>query len=197
MTADDAAPGSRDGAARFNKLEDRLSSATGSPGTTSFHGGEVRMTLEEFARLIGIIEVAIDTCSTTEKDVRDHEVTRALKTRGLETELARSRGVLAGLRRLAEEERAHAGALSCDAVLELLRAVAPPPSFTLPEIGAALSRAADDVLELLDEDPFRDGVNLVVNAAGHYLEHPDDDLDDAIGASYDSDPEEVRGWIQQ
>lgn len=67
-----------------------------------------------------------------------------------------------------------------------------------PDAAKALNRAADEVLEIADDDGeerLRDAVNLVVNAALHYLEHPAADLDAAIAANYD-DPDEVLGQLR-
>jgi len=61
-----------------------------------------------------------------------------------------------------------------------------------------LSRAADMVLDAIDapDTGVRDAINLVVNVAGHLLEHPDASLEDAIAASYQEEPETVLGWAR-
>ncbi|MDN5892867.1 MAG: hypothetical protein L0H93_02475 [Nocardioides sp.] len=40
----------------FNRIKDRLTSSTGSPGLTSYHSGKVLMTLQEWDRLVTLIE---------------------------------------------------------------------------------------------------------------------------------------------
>lgn len=64
-------------------------------------------------------------------------------------------------------------------------------AYTRDEINAALSQAADDVLTAIDapDEGVRDAINLVVNAALHYLEHPLDLglLDCVIAANYELD----------
>lgn len=85
---------------------------------------------------------------------------------------------------------------------------AAPRAACLPmQLSDALNQAADDVLGVAgrEDDRLVDAVNLVVNAGLHYVEHPGDDLDDAIEASYqDTEPDEccgrdiaqtVRGWL--
>lgn len=65
-----------------------------------------------------------------------------------------------------------------------------------PGITAALNRAAADVTHLHPQGQLvRDSVNLVVNAALHYLEHPGDDLTAAIESSYDDDVDDVINCI--
>lgn len=64
------------------------------------------------------------------------------------------------------------------------------------DVSAALNQAAEDVTDLHpDGEHVRDSVNLVVNAALHYLEHPHDDLTAAIETNYDESVEEVTGWV--
>lgn len=71
-----------------------------------------------------------------------------------------------------------------------------PTTFTSQQIATALNKAADEIAELDPSDErIRDTVNLVVNAAVHFLANPDDDLDEAIEANYDEDPDVVVGWI--
>lgn len=77
-------------------------------------------------------------------------------------------------------------------------------AYRLDEIEGALNAAADDVLGAVDShgEQITDIVNLVVNAAQHYLDNPRD-LDEAIHANYDASQlqpgqdiaSEVRGWI--
>lgn len=77
-------------------------------------------------------------------------------------------------------------------------------AYRLEEIEGALNAAADDVLGAVDShgEQITDIVNLVVNAAQHYLDNPRD-LDEAIHANYDASQlqpgqdiaSEVRGWI--
>lgn len=69
--------------------------------------------------------------------------------------------------------------------------------FTSEQITAALNSAADDVLGAVsdhDDEQISDAVNLMVNAAQHYLTH-DHDLDAAIEANYGDDPATVRRRI--
>ena len=71
-----------------------------------------------------------------------------------------------------------------------------PTTFTSQQIATALNKAADEIAELDPSDErIRDTVNLVVNAAVHFLANPGDDLDDAIEANYDEDPDVIVGWI--
>lgn len=72
---------------------------------------------------------------------------------------------------------------------------------TTDQFNAALQRAASDVINLADDDVHDgeqviDAVNLVVNAALHYLDHADATLNDVIAANYSDSAEEVRSWIQ-
>lgn len=64
---------------------------------------------------------------------------------------------------------------------------------------AALSRAADDVIEAIDapEEGKRDVANLIVNATAHYLDNPWATLQEAIeAADYDAAPDEVLEWCR-
>lgn len=63
-------------------------------------------------------------------------------------------------------------------------------------VEATVNRAANDVLDAVAAtDSQRDLVNLVVNAVLSYLDGADD-LDDAIAACYDQDPDTVVGWVR-
>lgn len=67
--------------------------------------------------------------------------------------------------------------------------------FNHAQINTALNEAADQILELAglgDEgDPLTDAINLLVNAAQHYLDNPDDTLADVVDANYgDADEED-------
>lgn len=67
-------------------------------------------------------------------------------------------------------------------------ATAPSSEPTRDQLGTAVNRAADEVIEITPENEhLRDVVNLVVNAALHYMEHPHDDLRQAIEANYSED----------
>jgi hypothetical protein len=81
-------------------------------------------------------------------------------------------------------------------------------TWTDEEVTKAMNAGADRVLDdegtgLSDRD--RDLINLVVNAQGYVLDHPDATLDDVIEATYtDVDrrayggmslPDIVRGWL--
>lgn len=69
-------------------------------------------------------------------------------------------------------------------------------TFTSQQIATALNKAADEIAELDPSDErIRDTVNLMVNAAVHFLANPDDDLDDAIEANYDEDLNVIISWI--
>lgn len=73
------------------------------------------------------------------------------------------------------------------------------------QVSDTFNHAAEDVLGVAgrEDDRLVDAVNLVVNAGLHYLEHPGDELDDAIEVHYaDTDPDAdrgvaqtVRGWL--
>jgi hypothetical protein len=66
-------------------------------------------------------------------------------------------------------------------------------TYTEAQIGQTLNSAADDVLEAIDapDEGVRDAINLVVNVAMHYLEHPEPSdahsVQSAIDASYELD----------
>lgn len=64
------------------------------------------------------------------------------------------------------------------------------PTVTGDQVGTALNRAADEVLEIARDDGeelLRDAVNLILNAALHFLEHPEASLEDAVRENYDND----------
>ena len=60
-------------------------------------------------------------------------------------------------------------------------------SFSSAEVSTAFNHAADEVLEAIaaPESGVRDAINLVVNAAAYYLEHPQAALAEVIAANYD------------
>jgi hypothetical protein len=62
----------------------------------------------------------------------------------------------------------------------------PKKTHTVDEVGKALNRAADGILEAVEagDEGLRDAVNLLVNAASYYLEHPRASLDEAIAVCY-------------
>lgn len=66
-------------------------------------------------------------------------------------------------------------------------------TFTLSQVMDAMTGACDDILDAASPgEPMRDALNLLVNAAGYYLEHPDDqNLDSAAEDSYGVPYEEV------
>lgn len=59
----------------------------------------------------------------------------------------------------------------------------------------ALNRAADDIIDAADlpDTGTRDALNLLVNAAGHYLDHPGASLEDVARDCYDLDEDERDG----
>lgn len=61
------------------------------------------------------------------------------------------------------------------------------------DVAAAMNRAADEILERLgaDDPTITDSINLVVNASLHWLDHPDDTLEDAVEANYGDDGDTI------
>ncbi|SIO86962.1 hypothetical protein [Nocardiopsis sp. JB363] len=72
-----------------------------------------------------------------------------------------------------------------------------PTAYTHHQISAALNRAVEDITDAarLPDVGTIDALNLLVNAATHYLEHPDDGLAEAVEVDYDATLDEVLGWI--
>jgi hypothetical protein len=72
-------------------------------------------------------------------------------------------------------------------------------TFTADEIGGALNKAADDILEACDaeDEGLRDALNLMVNAAGAYLWDGVEDLETVAEKNYDASLDSIVGWIQQ
>lgn len=72
-----------------------------------------------------------------------------------------------------------------------------PTAYTHDQIAAALNRAVEDIADAasLPDEGTIDALNLLVNAAVHYLEHPNDGLAEVVEASYDATLDEVLGWI--
>ncbi|NKY96545.1 hypothetical protein [Nocardiopsis alborubida] len=72
-----------------------------------------------------------------------------------------------------------------------------PTAYAHDQITAALNRAVEDIADAasLPEEGTIDALNLLINAAAHYLEHPNDGLAEAVEASYDATFDEVLGWI--
>lgn len=74
-----------------------------------------------------------------------------------------------------------------------------PAGFSDEQVSAALNSAADDILAALDagDHGVRDVVNLLVNAAAHYLQRPGDDLQHVVAANYDTATlADVLGWCR-
>lgn len=72
-------------------------------------------------------------------------------------------------------------------------------SYTYDQVSSAFNRAADEIIEAIDagDEGKRDVVNAVINVGMHYLKHPGEDLENALGASYGSDPSEVLDWCRR
>lgn len=69
------------------------------------------------------------------------------------------------------------------------------PTFLRTTVSTAVNKATDDIMAVAqpndDEGFLTDLTNLIVNAALHYLEHPDADLDDVLEAEY-GDADDIR-----
>jgi len=67
------------------------------------------------------------------------------------------------------------------------------------EVGGALNKAADDILEATEaeDEGLRDGLNLLVNATTAYLTGEAEDLETVAEKNYDADLDSIVGWIQQ
>ncbi|GAA1457601.1 hypothetical protein NE857_21515 [Nocardiopsis exhalans] len=73
-----------------------------------------------------------------------------------------------------------------------------PTAYTHDQIAVALNRASADISEAasLPDEGTIDALNLLVNAAIHYLEHPGDGLAEVVEADYDATTlDKVLGWI--
>lgn len=74
--------------------------------------------------------------------------------------------------------------------------------FTRDEVSIALNKAADLAADESNPDGMewsrsirdQDVINLVVNAAGEYLDNPEATFDD-VAENYDADDDEIREWI--
>lgn len=71
-------------------------------------------------------------------------------------------------------------------------------AYTTDAINAAMNQAADAVLDAINapDEGVRDAINLVVNASMHYLDRPEDSLQDVIAANYDQIDEDGDGPIE-
>jgi hypothetical protein len=67
------------------------------------------------------------------------------------------------------------------------------------EVGGALNKAADDILEATEaeDEGLRDGLNLLVNATTAYLTGEAEDLETVAEKNYDAELDSIIGWIQQ
>jgi hypothetical protein len=81
-----------------------------------------------------------------------------------------------------------------------------PDTYTLDDVATALNRAADDILTAMEarvefgsqlDEGLRDALNLVVNAAGAYLEGTASTLAEVAEVNYDSPLDEILGWVAQ
>ena len=73
-------------------------------------------------------------------------------------------------------------------------------AYTRDQVSQALNQAADEVLgepEYEDSDVIRDQdmINLMVNLAMGFLEHPGKSKAEIIQENYSEDAETVLGWI--
>lgn len=69
--------------------------------------------------------------------------------------------------------------------------------FSYNEISEAINRAASDVEGeiICSEERTTDQINLVVNAALHYLTNPDSDLTDVATSCYEESLDTILEWI--
>ena len=67
------------------------------------------------------------------------------------------------------------------------------------EVGGALNKAADEILEVTEaeDEGLRDGLNLLVNATTAYLTGEAEDLEQVAEKNYDADLDSIVSWIQQ
>jgi len=96
----------------------------------------------------------------------------------------------------AETEVAYGGAA---ATTNDTRPVQPAPAaFTEQQIGAALNRAADDILAAVHagDEGLRDAMNLIVNAAMAYLTGQARNLRQVVEQGYEADYAQVLSWIE-
>lgn len=72
-------------------------------------------------------------------------------------------------------------------------------TYTVVQVGHALNRAADDILEATEaeDEGLRDAINLMVNASICYLTGDATTLDAVAAHGYDADLDEILGWIAQ
>lgn len=190
---------------RFNVIKDQLIAATGSPGLTSFHDGKVHMTLGEWERIVSSITAAQEATAAQTKEMHSRELHHFEE----EQISAKALAVISEVRRLCDgveykvpgkhdtwdtyHEGRSALAAEIDALLDHADSAT---AFSTDRISTALNRAADDISELdATDERLRDATNLVVNTALHFLEHPDDTLEDAVDSNYSESFEEVLGWI--
>lgn len=164
-----------DQTALFNQIKDRLSAVTESPGMTAFHGGRVHMTLEEWERLVSLIELAHlqqagirQRCAAMERGV-GYRVSGDHSTWGEYHE---------GKHDFASEIAELVGEDG-----ETIRV------YTADHISTVANQAAEAVLGIPEDDDerLRDAINLVVNATLHFLDHPDDSLQEVAEANYEPD----------
>ncbi len=73
-----------------------------------------------------------------------------------------------------------------------------PPNHSREQVLAALNAAADDILDAVDapDEGLRDGLNLLVNAAGYHLDHPNAELADVVADNYSTDLPSVLAWVR-
>lgn len=72
-----------------------------------------------------------------------------------------------------------------------------PTTHTHNDVTVALNRAAEDILAAINapDEGVRDAINAIVNVAAHYLDWPNDTLQEALDASYGDDSVNVLDWI--